>query len=481
VTGARARVLAQRPRVLAAALALLAAAAVWAWAAHLLWHSTVPSGLHLGRLDPGGYFPQSFLRRSSSYARFLEIAGVLARAALLVVLVLYARRGHRLMRESAAGRIGTGMLLGMLGFALVWLAEVPFTLAVVWWERRHHVSRQNYAEALLEGFAALGSRFLFISLALAVSMGLAGVLRRWWWALAAPVFVGLALLSTFLSAYLIPNTKPLRAPALRADASALAREEGVPRTRVLVQDVHRYTTAPNAEAVGFGPTRRVILWDTLLDGRFSRSQVRVVIAHELGHIARGHLLRRVGWLALFLIPAAALVALLTLPRGGLARPEAVPVALLVFVVLQLLAAPVLNVVSRHQEAEADWSALNATHDPAGARTLYVALARTSLADPDPPSWAYVLDAGHPTIMQRLAMVRAWQQRRAPGASGAQAERGARPGAPPARTRRRARAAAPRAPAGPRGCQAVAPRLAAARRSGAPRARRSAHRPRCPTA
>ena len=101
--------------------------------------------------------------------------------------------------------------------------------------------------------------------------------------------------------------------------SELARHEDVPGTRAEVQDVHRFTTAPNAESVGFGPTRRVILWDTLLDGRFDRREVRVVIAHELGHIAHDHLLKRVGWLMLFLLPATALVALATARRGGLAQ------------------------------------------------------------------------------------------------------------------------------------------------------------------
>ena len=90
---------------------------------------------------------------------------------------------------------------------------------------------------------------------------------------------------------------------------SLARIEGIPGTKAEVQDVHRFTTAPNAESVGFGPTRRVILWDTLLNGRFDRREVRVVTAHELGHLAHHHTLRRVGWLILFLIPATALVAL----------------------------------------------------------------------------------------------------------------------------------------------------------------------------
>jgi Zn-dependent protease with chaperone function len=379
---------------------------VWLWVAHALWHSTVPSNLHEPHLDPRSYFSQAFLSSSSSYERFLYVDWLLSTIVLLAVLVVYARRGEQLMRESAAGPIGTGMLLGMLGFALVWIAQVPFGLAAVWWERRHHISYQGYVSSLLQSFAALGGKFLFISLALVIAMAFARVLRSWWWLAAAPLFVGLALLSTWLSFYLIPETKPLRNPATLADARALARAEGVPNAHVAVQDVQRFTTAPNAESVGFGGTRHVILWDTLLDGRFSRREVRVVIAHEFGHLAHEHPLKRVGWLALFLLPAGGLIAYFTRKRGGMGRPEAVPVALLVFVVLQLVAMPLLNIVSRREEAEADWSALQATHDPQAARQVFRKLALTSHDDPDPPSWSYAIGATHPTIMQRIAMVEA---------------------------------------------------------------------------
>ncbi|HEY3758724.1 MAG TPA: M48 family metalloprotease [Solirubrobacteraceae bacterium] len=403
----------QRPataRRLAAAVGLSALALLWLWAARALWHSSVPADLHLPAVAPRAIFSASFLRRSASYERLLDIDALLEQLTLLGVLIVYARRGHRLMRESAAGRIGTGMLLGMLGFALVWLAEMPFELVRTWWERRHGVSHAGYVGSILSGFLGLGSRFLFISFALLVAMALAGVTRRWWWLAAAPLFATLALLSTYLSIYLVPDTHALSAASTRGDVRRLARREGIAGVGAVVQNVHRYTTAPNAESVGFGATRRVILWDTLLDGRFTRAEVDVVIAHELGHLAHDHPLKRVGWLVLFLLPAGALVALATRRRGGLARAEAVPVAVLAFVLLQLLSAPLMNVVSRREEAEADWSALRATRDPQAARALFAKLATTSLANPDPPTWAYVLYENHPTIVQRIEMADAWQQR-----------------------------------------------------------------------
>lgn len=400
----------RRPRW-PAALALIAAAALWLWAAQALWASTELPSLQLPHLDPHRFFGSAFLDRSASYLRFLAIDGVLASVTLILVLAVYARRGQRLVRESAAGRVGTGMLLAMLGFAVVWLAEIPFGLGALWWERRHDVSHQGYVGWLLESFLSLGSVFVFVGAAVAIAMGLAGAMRRWWWLAAAPIFVALALLFAFLSPYLIPNTSPAHNPTLEAEARALERIEGTDEARLEIQDAHRFTTAPNAVSTGLGPTQTVILWDTLLHGGFSRPEVRFVMAHEVGHLAHEDPLKQVGWLALFLIPALGLIAFFTRGRGGMAQPEAVPVALLILVALQVVAAPALNVVSRRQEAAADWAALEATRDPAAGREVMRQLALESLNDPDPPSWVYGLYEDHPTIMQRIAMVEAWEAQR----------------------------------------------------------------------
>jgi STE24 endopeptidase len=392
-------------------LALLIGVAFWVWAAVSLWSSIELPSPDLPRLDPDQFFSDSFLDRSATYERFLGIVGTLASVALVTVLAVYARRGPRLVRESAAGRVGTGMLLAMLGFALVWLVEVPFGLAGLWWERRYDVTDLGYVEYLLGSFVGLGSQFVFLCVAIGIAMGLAGVMRRWWWLVAAPVFVGLTLLFMFVSPYLMTDTSPVRSPILKEEARALERIEGTDEARLRVRDVHGLTDAPNAEAMGLGPSRTIVLWDTLLDDDFSRAEIRFVLAHEVAHLAHDDPLKGAGWLALFLFPAWGLTALLTRRRGGLAQPEAIPIAILVLVVLQLLAAPLLNTVSRRQEAAADWAALEATADPAAAKGAMRRLAIESLGNPDPPLWVRGLYGSHPTIMQRIEMAQAWEKGR----------------------------------------------------------------------
>ncbi len=107
-------------RRVAVALLLAGLAAV---AAIVLWPTTVPDDLALPRLAAAREFPAADLRRAEDFEAFLRVTFLLGKVVLVAVLVLYARRGARFARESSAGPIGTGFLLGMLGLALVWLAS----------------------------------------------------------------------------------------------------------------------------------------------------------------------------------------------------------------------------------------------------------------------------------------------------------------------------------------------------------------------
>ena len=198
-------------------------------------------------------------------------------------------------------------------------------------------------------------------------MALAGRFPRRWWLGAAPVFVGLAALFAFIYPYL-SATEPLHRPDLEAAAREL-REEAGDRAgaRSTVEDVTDFTSAPNAYAVGFGPSKRIVFWNTLLDGRFSDGEVKVVLAHELGHHSRDHIPEGIGWYALFALPGR----LADRGRDPAARRDGATrrrcrSRCSCIVVLDLVSLPVYNVISRHMEQEADWVALETTHDPDSA-------------------------------------------------------------------------------------------------------------------
>ena len=298
------------------------------------------------------------------------------------------------------------MLLAMLGLGIAWLVRLPFRIVAHWWDRRYGVDDVGYLSWLFTDWAVLAAEFVSVCFALLIVMALARGLGERWWLPGAATFVAVAGLFSFVSPYLVFGTQPLHEEPLRAAAVRYEHALRLPHIPVRVLDVGD-TRGVNAFAAGIGPSRRVVVWDTLLDGRFSLGEQEVVVAHELGHHASEHVPKGLAWFAVFAIPGAWILMRATRSRGGMGVPEAVPLALLVVALLQLAAAPARNWISRRMEAEADWKALQVTRDPRAFQRLMVGFQETSLEDPGPPTWAYVLLADHPTLEQRLAMARAW--------------------------------------------------------------------------
>ena len=386
----------------------VAVAVACVWGGIALWDTTVPGDLHLRTAEAARSFPRDATKDAESFEVLMRWLFIASQLVLVGVLAVYARRGERFIRESAAGPIGTGFLLGMMGLALVWLVQLPFGFVETWWARKHDATEVGYLDFLFGDFFGLAGEALFLCLLLLIVMALARLLRAAWWAPGVAVLTGLTALFAWISPYLIVDLdKP---PAqIAADARPLAKKQGVADVPVRIEDVHEWTEQPNAYALGLGDTRRIVLWNTLSDD-FPRRQVRSVISHEFGHLQHKHIAKQIGWFALFALPAAFIVTILTRRRGGLGEPGAVPLALLVLVVLNLLASPLTSGASRRYEAEADWAALQATRDPKAMEALHHRFTEEALSDPDPPGWYHWLFDSHPSGAERAAMARAWRER-----------------------------------------------------------------------
>ena len=377
--------------------------------AWLLTRTSVPT-LELGNTDGHRWFSDAQTERAQRFERFEYAVAVLHLVATLAALVVLSRRAPRLAASIAIGRVGTGVIVGMVMLVTLWAVSIPFGLADQWWEARHGLASHDYLQWLIEPWAGLTVEAVFALATIAIVMGLAGKLGLRWWIAGAPIFAVLATAFAFSFGYVAGlGTDRVDDPNLRAAVTTLEHREGVEGTPVTVEDVRDVTKQANAYASGFGPSTHVVLWNTLLNGRFSHRAVRFVLAHELGHVAHRHVLKSLGWFALVALPLAWFVTWATRRRGGLANPASLPLAVLALTVATLAAAPVENAVSRRYEAEADWSALRATRDPIAGRELFRKFQRTSLQDPSPPHWVYLWFGTHPTLAQRLAMVEAWRR------------------------------------------------------------------------
>ena len=381
--------------------AILVGTGLWLAAAWLLWQTAVPD-LDLPEVDAREVFGSRHLERSERYERGLRLLWIAATAVELAVLVVAVRLAPRARVRGLAGAVG----LGALTLVAVWLARLPFVLAAHWWRRRYGISSADYGTILVDPWLERLGSLVAACAAIAVVVLLARRLGERWWLVGGPAFATVG--AAFLLAQpllLVPRLEPLGDRALAGEIQALAERQGVGEVEVQVRDASRRTRAINGELYGIGPTKRMILWDTALDGRLSRAEIRSLAAHEFGHVEARHVWKGIGWLFLVSIPAAYVVARITRRRGGLGQPSAVPLALLAVAVLQLALLPVANAISRRYEAEADWLALRATGDPEALEGLTRELAEASLADPDPQAWARIVLETHPTPLERIAMAR----------------------------------------------------------------------------
>jgi STE24 endopeptidase len=370
----------------------------WVLVALLLWRTSVPP-LDVPQLDPATLFDDATLERNGRYRDVLAAlwaAGVAAQLAVLVLLV--RRRPH-----PPGSPVLAGALLGGAVFAALWLAQLPVRLAAHWWRRRYDVSDLDYLGLFAGQWSTTLGEFLVACLAGAALVAVGRLLgaRAWLGVWATLVAIAVAYVVLYPLA-LAPRLRPLEDRALAAQIERLAQRAGLGETTVEVRKARERTRAVNAEAIGAGPTTRVILWDTLLEPDVGRGEVRFVAAHELVHVARRHPWKAVGWFALLALPGAWLLG----RTVRLGDPAAIPAAALVLVVLQLLTLPLVSAVSRRYEAEADYEALRLTRSRGSAEALYRRFVRTSLADPDPPRFLHVLLSTHPTVVERIATARA---------------------------------------------------------------------------
>lgn len=395
---------------------MLVAALVWVASGALLWRTQVPR-LDLPELNPRDYFPADALERAADFrrvSRLLFFGSLALQLLVLGLLVWKARPLADALGEVFRGRIRTGVALGVAVALALWLVVLPLHAVSHWWRRRYGLSEQGYDGWLRDEAVSLGITIVLAMIAVAGALALAGWLGGRWWLVGGPALAAIGILFVLVQPLVIQplfnRFEPLPDRGLAREIERLGDDLGVRVDNVQVADASRRTTAANAYVAGIGPSKRVVLYDTILDGSFSRGELLSVSAHELAHVARSHLWKGVAWFALLAIPGVFLVAWVTERRGGLEDPALVPLALLVALLVSLATLPFQNVVSRRYEREADWLALLATRDPDSAISLDRKLVLRSLGDPDPPRWLVVLLSTHPPAIERIAMAEAFKAR-----------------------------------------------------------------------
>ncbi|MBA2456736.1 MAG: M48 family metallopeptidase [Nocardioidaceae bacterium] len=385
-------------------------------------------GAQLGRVDPTAGLPPEQIDRIAAYREQVVPVGLLGALASLVLAVFLGltRRGARLVRRLPGARwwwlqvVVAVIVLQLLG------RVVSLTSAIRAEQVRHEfgLSTQGWWGWGADQLTAYAVGVVTISLLALLVVGLWRRVRRWWFPaslFAAALVVAGSFLYPLVVEPLFAHFTPMPDGAVRSSLLALADRDGVAVDEVLVADASARTTSLNAYVSGFGATKRIVVYDTLLT-RATPTEIRLVVAHELGHAENGDVLSGTLMGALGAAAGVTLLALIvksprtrrTAGYGGPRDAAVVPAVLALVALGSFFALPVHNVVSRAVEARADLHALELTADPGTFAAAQRRLALANLSTPDPPGLLYVWYASHPTVSQRLALAAAWSAAREPG-------------------------------------------------------------------
>jgi STE24 endopeptidase len=308
-------------------------------------------------------------------------------------------------------------LLGVLIVVLSALIRLPLT---VWLgllhERRFGFSRESTAAFALDRLKGVTIGSVLTGLGLAGLVLCARAFPSAWPLVAGLGAALLVLLLSFVAPIVLEPVfnrfRPLEDSGLRTAVLRLADRARVPVREVLVADASRRTTKLNAYVSGLGATRRVVLYDTLVE-KASEPEVLTVVAHELGHrrfrhVAYGTAIAMAGAAAYVVVLWVLLSSQAVLDAIGASGPGDARIAafaLLVGSLLGLAAAPLHAALSRRWEYACDRFALEQTGDLGAFELAFGQLSESNLPDSAPPHLAYLWLFSHPTVPERVAAAR----------------------------------------------------------------------------
>src|SRR6266511_2856734 len=347
------------------------------------------------------YFSEAQIERADDYRggqRLLFIGTLAIEGGVLVVLAVGRPRFVRRRLDGLARRPLLGAAAAGAALALTLTAATLPTAAIAH-DRSvdFGISTQGFGGWLGDQGKAAAIGAVFAAGGAALLIGMLRRFGRLWWIPGTVAVVALGALFSWLAPVVL----------------ALGRRAGVDIGEVYEVDASRRSRALNAYVSGLGSTKRVVLYDTLLD-KAREPELRSVVAHELGHVEHRDILRGMAWVALaapFALIFAGELGRRLVERSGAdpATPAALPALALSLAVAVFALNVVGNQLSRDVEASADTFALELTGDLEGLIRLQTQLTRTNLGDPDPPGWVSFLFGTHPTTVERIGAAVAYER------------------------------------------------------------------------
>jgi len=361
----------------------------------------------------------SFERRFFTWASTAVEFGLLS----FLALTGWSRRwADRFLAITGQRRLLAVLGIGLLYFLLHELLFLPFGVARLYHAQHWGMSNHDFASWLQERAMMAGVTLVSEAIVLIGLYSLFIVLPRTWWLVAplggSALGIAYAFLSPILINPLFNDFTPLSDTQWRDQqprVQALIKKAGIPVEEILVMNASRQSNHTNAYFTGFGSTRRIVLYDTLLKNH-TPEEIESVLAHEIGHWQHDHIVK-----GIVLGTFAALLGSLFLHcvlRGAMghapwnltsiADPAGLPLILWLFYVGSWAALPVENTLIRHFERQADQVALELGGQPDAFIDCERKMAIVNKSNVAPTPWSVWFFSTHPPTVERIRAGQEWK-------------------------------------------------------------------------
>jgi STE24 endopeptidase len=345
--------------------------------------------------------------------------GILEGALTFVISLAFVISGLSLKLVESIGN----SVSGLYGIFIIYVLLAGFGLGILlfplgyykdfYLEHKYNLSNQTFFKWIFEDIKGLGISLLIgIPILLAFYYTLVQFGNLWWLPFAILLFIVSVILARVVPVFILPlfyKITPIDNEDLKYRITALAEEAGIKVADVYKFDMSKNTKKANAAFTGLGKSKRILLGDTLLEN-YNNDEIETVIAHELGHYKKKHIVKNIiigtiaSFLTLFIVAKLYYISLSWFGFQNITEIAALPVLTLWAMLIGLVQSPLTNIISRKFEYQADEYAILSTGKAEAFKATLEKLTEQNLSDKDPHPFIEWFFYSHPSIKNRVAAI-----------------------------------------------------------------------------
>ena len=351
------------------------------------------------------YFDQNFLNKATNYNKSILLNSVFQKFTtwLFLGLIIFLIWENNYFSNKIS--IIAALIIFFIFSIILILINLPFQYYQEFIiEHKFALSNQTFSAWIIDTLKDSSLSIIINTISLTSIYAIILYIPKYWWFAAAAVFILFIIIANFIFPILIDplfyKFTPLKDNQLKQEILKITTTAGIDVKAILVADASKKTNKVNAYITGIGKTKRIVIYDNLLNN-YSKKEVLSVIAHEVGHWKYKHILINIFIQAIAIILLFLILFLMQLNLNIGVSAKLIILFFIFTILISFIVSPLQNSISRYFEKQADITSLALTKDPDTQILMFEKLAKSNLSDVNPNKIIKYIIYTHPPILERI--------------------------------------------------------------------------------